>query len=308
MRKPDSTINTRYLAKRSDGASAARVVVHLAAVATPLVLIAVLPLGVHDGLLVATFAVLMNGMLNLMHAAAHHHVFLDRGANMWLGKSVLGPMFFANFDSYRRRHWEHHKHLGDPEDTKDAYLVDIRGPRLFVYLVRCLTGVEALRKFTSQFQGTVAANDDQADGPWLLRLAIFQSGVIAVLFMAAFLARRNLSEAVWMAAGTYVFGYVYGVMSITIFVATLRAIAEHQRTSFDIVAAGRASLRNFRCSWLSRLVFGSYGFGEHLTHHEYPAIPYYRLPAATSELAAIDADYRPAADYPQVLLDIVKGR
>ena len=236
----------------------------------------------------AIFAVLMNGMLNLMHAAAHHHVFLHRGANMWLGKSVLGPMFFANFDSYRQRHWEHHKHLGDDEDTKDAYLVDIRGPRLFVYLVRCLTGIEALRKFTGQFEGTAAASEDQADGRWLLRLAIFQSGVIAVLFGAAFLARRNLSEALWMAAGTYVFGYVYGVMSITIFVATLRAIAEHQRTSFDIVAAGRASLRNFRCSWLSRLVFGSYGFGEHLTHHEYPAIPYYRLPSATSELAAID--------------------
>src|SRR5580765_4366642 len=62
MRKPDNAINARYLDKRGDGVSAARVVVHLAAVATPLLLIAVLPVGLHDGVLVAIFGVLMNGM------------------------------------------------------------------------------------------------------------------------------------------------------------------------------------------------------------------------------------------------------
>jgi fatty acid desaturase len=174
--------------------------------------------------------------------------------------------------------------------------------------VRCLTGIEALKKFTGQFQGQpVDAREDEGGG-WILRLAIFQVGVIVVLFLVALLARRDLSEAAWMSAGTYVLGYVYGVMSVTIFVATLRAIAEHQHTSFDILQQGRASLRNFRCSRLSRLVFGSYGFGEHLTHHEYPAIPYYRLPAATTDLAVANAEYQPSADYPRVLYDIVRGR
>jgi fatty acid desaturase len=36
----------------------------------------------------------------------------------------------------------------------------------------------------------------------------------------------------------------------------------------------------------TRILFGSYGFCEHGTHHEHPAIPHYRLPELTRDLAA----------------------
>jgi fatty acid desaturase len=94
-------------------------------------------------------------------------------------------------------------------------------------------------------------------------------------------------------------------MTITIFIATLRAIAEHQRTSFNIIVEGRAGVRNFNCSFISRIIFGSYGFGEHLTHHEFPAIPYYRLKKATFELSKENEKYRPSVDYPGVLHKII---
>ena len=47
---------------------------------------------------------------------------------------------------------------------------------------------------------------------------------------------------------------------------------------------GRATLRNFTCGPIGRLVMGSYGFAEHATHHREPAIPSYHLRAATAEL------------------------
>jgi fatty acid desaturase len=309
MPKPDKQINAKYLFKRRDAVSLLQVVTHVAAAWAPLVLVLVLPLGIYDIALVAVFGVMMNGPLNLMHAAAHYHVFSHRAANMWLGRSVLGPMFFADFDSYQQRHWDHHRFLGSDLDTKDTYLVSIRGPRLLGYLAACLLGVEALKKFLHQIKRRPQADPGPTRGSgWLVRLVAFHALLASALFLGSYGVHRNVAQALELAAGVYVVGYLYAVMSITIFVAALRAIAEHQRTSFDIVEEGRASLRNFNCSTISRLVFGSYGFGEHLTHHDYPAIPFYHLRAATTELSEGNAVYRPADDYPRVLFRIVTER
>jgi fatty acid desaturase len=48
----------------------------------------------------------------------------------------------------------------------------------------------------------------------------------------------------------------------------------------------RASLRNLRPALATRILFGSYGFCEHGTQHEHPAIPHYRLSAFTRASAA----------------------
>jgi|SRR5579864_501274 len=309
MPKPDKQINAKYQSKRRDAVSLVQVVTHVAAAWTPLVLVLVLPPGMYDVALVVVFGVLMNGPLNLMHAAAHYHVFSHRAANMWLGRSVLGPMFFADFDAYQQRHWDHHRFLGSDQDTKDTYLVNIRGPKLFGYFAACLLGVEALKKFVHQIKVRSQGDAGQTHGSgWLVRLVAFQALLASALFLGSYGVLRHAAQALQWAAGVYVVGYLYAVLSITIFVAALRAIAEHQRTSFDIVEEGRASLRNFHCSAISRLVFGSYGFGEHLTHHDYPAIPFYHLRAATAELSEGNAIYRPADDYPRVLFRIVTDR
>jgi fatty acid desaturase len=79
--------------------------------------------------------------------------------------------------------------------------------------------------------------------------------------------------------------YLYGMMSLTIFLSTLRAIAEHQIVKGDMQTEGNASIRNMRPTLATRLLFGSHGFCEHGTHHAYPVIPYYNLPEATRQFA-----------------------
>jgi fatty acid desaturase len=95
----------------------------------------------------------------------------------------------------------------------------------------------------------------------------------------------------------YSFIYGYGLASLTIFAATLRAIAEHQLEVGEVSSTGRAALRNFSCGPVARLIFGAYGFAEHASHHCQPGLPYYHLVKVTEELASYDPIFIPKHRY-----------
>jgi fatty acid desaturase len=96
-------------------------------------------------------------------------------------------------------------------------------------------------------------------------------------------------------------GLVYGLASLTLFIATLRAIAEHQVGGDHHGTSGDAALRNLQCGPIERLIFGCYGFAEHATHQRNPAIPSYHLAEATRELAIGDATLIPELSYGEIL-------
>ncbi len=94
------------------------------------------------------------------------------------------------------------------------------------------------------------------------------------------------------------------IFSLTVFIATLRAVSEHQIGSVGGVVTGRAALRNLRSAPLTRLVFGCYGFAEHASHHEEPAIPYYHLGRFTERLARDDESLKPVHGYMATLIGL----
>ena len=96
------------------------------------------------------FGLALNGYLNLMHECAHSLTFRRRRTSERLARWVIAPLVLADFDGYRSRHLAHHKHLGSPRDTKDAYLVRIDGGRLAALVLRSLLLQEAVRKFRHQ--------------------------------------------------------------------------------------------------------------------------------------------------------------
>ena len=297
-------MNTNYLAKRSDAMSLLVVSSHLIVVVGPVYAAAALGPGWHTVVWWLLFGLSMNGILNLMHECAHTHVFKDRKWSDVLAKRVVAPLVFADFDAYRRRHWDHHKFIGEEGETKDAYLIDIRGVGLVKAFARCALMVEAARKFFNQKLGRDA--DPRAGRKWLIDLAIFQLvfSISLLLTARAFNGDSGWGTAVYYAAVAYIVVYLYGLMSLTVFMASLRAIAEHQVYDTSSARAGYAALRNFSCNPLSRFLMGAYGFGEHYTHHRAPAIPYYRLRAATAEMAQQDRSLRPEKDYFTVLAEI----
>ena len=175
---------TSRVAKRPDAVSLAVVLTHLALVFAPVYVTAALGGGWWILPCWLWYGLTMNGLLNLMHEAAHYHVFRSRAANNFVGRWVLGPLALADFDSYRQRHWDHHRHLGDPDDPKTTYHMDIRGRRLLTLAGRCLGLIEAVRKFRHQAD---AHDDEPVPGQsleWTLRVflvhALFGGSILAL--------------------------------------------------------------------------------------------------------------------------------
>jgi fatty acid desaturase len=141
----------------------------------------------------------------------------------------------------------------------------------------------------------------------MIQVAVFHGALLSSLVFTSLLANgsANWSQTLLSVCVAYGVVYLYGLMSVTVFMAALRAIAEHQRYDADSAAEGYAALRNFKCNPVSRYMMGAYGFGEHFTHHVVPGIPYYHLKAATAALAAENAMLSPQKDYFQVLAEIV---
>jgi fatty acid desaturase len=296
--------------KRSDLRSLLIVFAHLALVLVPVYIAAYFRSVLLWIACWFLFGFLMNGLLNLMHECAHYHVFLARRGSDVLGRWVLGPLALADFDGYRRRHWKHHTHFGIDGDTKDAYLVDIHGTKLITFFVRCLILSEAWRKIRHQITEKEEKTEESFNSfHWLGRAAGFQVLFwCSLLGIAGPLAGRPWLQGVRTAALAYVLVYVYGLASLTVFAATLRAVAEHQLSAGQSPTPRRGALRNFSCGPIAWLVFGAYGFAEHGTHHCEPSLPYYHLSEATMELAADDPEMAAKHHYLTALALLSRSR
>lgn len=295
-----------HFAKRSDSISLMVVAAHLSIVLLPVYVAAALGPGWNTVFCWAFLGAGMNGILNLMHECAHYHAFRERLWSDTLGRLLIGPMVFADFDSYRRRHWDHHRFVGVEGETKFTYLIDIRGKKLFWFWCRCALMIEAARKFAGQADSRRAADG----GGWSIwRVLVFHVMFLISLFVVslAFNRPEGLETAALSALVSYGVVFVYGLASLTVFMAALRAIAEHQQYDHRSAHQGYAALRNFSCNQLSRALMGCYGFGEHYTHHQIPGIPYYHLKAAALEAAESDPAAIATKGYFQVLGEIVAG-
>jgi fatty acid desaturase len=303
-----ATRTSRNYLKRGDAISLAMVALHLGIVLAPLYLSVI-----FDSFPLTILAWLwcgigLNGITNLMHEAAHGHVFKEKGMSDLFGRWVLGPLFFADFDGYRQRHWDHHRHIGEDDDPKYAYLTRINSWALGVLVLRCLFMVEAGVKFLHQLKAKPAGPQKPGSQTWILRLLAFHTVFGLSLVATAWWAHPH--QPLWALSSAilhYGFVYLYGVMSLTVLFATLRAIAEHQLDGESTPHHGHAALRNFKCNALTRFAFGAYGFGEHYTHHEFASVPYYHLQEKTAELAEKDAGYAPIQGYVGKILELARG-
>lgn len=302
---------TTFTDKRSDAWSGFIVAMNLFLVLMPLYVSAWLGFGLYLLPAWVWCGVGMNGLLNLMHECAHSHVFRGRTGSMFLGRWVLGPLALADFDAYQKRHWIHHRHLGEGDDPKYVYRVNVRGRRFLSFTVRCACVWEAVKKFSGQ---AISPNREGGGSTllprlWAMRVLLVQSLLAgSILWVATDGGGRPLGEGLLTASAVYGGVYLYGLASLTVWVAGLRAIAEHQITGDQAVTQKDAALRNFRPGRLLSRLLGSYGFVQHATHHYEPAIPYYRLPDATAVLARTNPSFSPAHTYGSVLAAAIRSR
>ena len=284
-----------YYGKRPDWISWTVVCAHAAFVVAPIYLGLFFAPGWVTLACWLGFGFTLHGLTNMMHEASHRLLFKQRRANDILGTYLLGPLLMADFGSYRLRHFAHHRHLGDPDDTKSAYLVNIRGFGFIRLLFESLFFIAAARLGRKQLAST------KEKGRWA-PILLFQLFFFASLFLVALLFMGfDVVPALARSVFVYIVVYLYGLVSLTVMISTLRAIAEHQVADVGGMISGRAALRNLKSNPLSRLVFGAYGFAEHASHHEWPAIPSYRLGAATELIGKEKPELQPRLGYFQII-------
>ena len=115
----------------------------------------------------------------------------------------------------------------------------------------------------------------------------------------------NLYEVFISVSTAYLFVYLYGLATLSLFFSTLRAIAEHQVNYVNSKEEDKGVLRNLKCNFLTKLVFGSYGFSEHATHHKFPSIPSYSLKKLTNELVKDDSELIAHNGYINIILELI---
>jgi fatty acid desaturase len=281
---------------------------HGAFVFAPVYLAAALGPGAITILCWLWFGLFSHGFLLLLHECLHRLAFREVRRNETLGRWLMAPLFMTDFDAFRTRHWAHHRELGEAGDPKFTYRTDIRGSRLVVLVAAELTGIAAVRKLLQQVGRHSGATRTSSLRALKITIAV-QSGLFATLLFSAWIGHPgNFSGAAVSALVAYLGVYAYGLVSLTDLMHTLRGIAEHRRTASDTLVVHDAALRNFSGGAVERLLFATYGFADHATHHRFPGLPSYLLPHATRELAATDRDYVPVGSHFDMVMRLVCGR
>lgn len=201
-----------------------------------------------------------------MHEAAHYNLHPDKKLNDRLAQWAVCILIGDEIRRYRAVHWEHHLHLGQPEDTEVSYH--------YAPTLRCalenLVGIHLWRVFKEHHAGRDARTDAAAVARQRLALV---SGFV--------LHGAILGAALW--AGWYgaAAAWVFGVVVCFPFFSALRNQLEHRSTEAAVGVDYRttphgAVNRMFAASPFAR-AFGSAGFRRHLLHHWDPQISYSRF-------------------------------
>ncbi len=294
--------------RRSDALSALIIAFYGAVVFAPIYLAAWAGPGWSTIACWLWFGILGHGFHQILHECAHKLAFRVGRRNEILARWMVAPLYFADFEAFRRRHWRHHRELGGEGDPKYTYRISIRGTGFLQLMVSMLTLVGAARKGLLQVSGRSEATRESTRQA-LVAMALVQPIFALTILLAAYLGHsRDWQATLWSAGVAYLLVYFYGVAGLTVWVTTLRAIAEHGRSGADVNVVGAAALRNFSHQPLDRLLFGAYGLADHATHHLHPGVPSYQLPELTQRLAAQDATLAPVGTHIDVLVRLVRSR
>lgn len=199
-----------------------------------------------------------------IHEAGHYNIHPDKKINDRLASIFLCLPFGLSLKSYRKIHWQHHVHLGTPEDTEVSYFYALSK----MFLLETLTGIHLLRTIMRKENSSVLTKEQVQQS----RLMLLAGLVLHIIIVSSAILTGNWPFAIaWMLG----FGIIFP------FFATIRQILEHRdelahhATNFNKQQHGKVS-RLFVHTIISSS-FGSAGFTRHMIHHWDPIISYTRL-------------------------------
>jgi fatty acid desaturase len=223
--------------------------------------------------LVAAFVIVatrQHALNNLVHEAAHYSVSRDKRLNDWISDVLFAAPHLISTSGYRDKHMLHHVHLGKAgvdTEIKPRYL--IRGSRFVVRTAGSLFG-HGFWQATQTYIPSVKGGTRQR---------VRMLGLIAVTNGAL------LTYCWWLAVpAAYVYLWLLPLVTLTLYLGTLRVIAEHQPGPYalerneDYEHDFEPLTRSIPAGRIERFFLSPVNFCYHHEHHCFPGIPYSNLP------------------------------
>jgi fatty acid desaturase len=223
------------------------------------------------GLLLAPFLALPIGwmlscLLNFLHEAVHFNIAPDKRWNDRLANVFIGALFARDVRQYRTVHMDHHRFLGTPQDTENAYFDSLN----LRFLIEGLFGVKAVRATLKnrRVAQTAATNETPVRfWPMLCAGMLLNGELVGGSFLLGF--------------PTVAASWVLGMLLVFPLVGALRQLLEHRaqdaETEADYRVAAHGPVSRLFGSGLVASTLGSAGFNRHLLHHWEPQVSYTRL-------------------------------
>ncbi len=223
--------------------------------------------GIIDGFVAAVAGAIAIGFLVaflqlFIHEAAHYNLAADRGRSDKLANLFIAWQVGTTIAAYRRVHFEHHRHLGHPDDGERSYVHRLT----WRFLFEMVSGVHALRIFLARAKAPAKASDAEPKS----LVPLLRGAAIHLVLLVTLAALGAWPASLAWVGGMAVFFPLF---------ATLRPLLEHRPAGSDealLTGPRDAVTRMFDDGMFAR-IFGGAGFNRHLLHHWEPQVSYTRL-------------------------------
>jgi len=233
------------------------------------------------------------GLIVLMHEAAHGKLFRNRRWNDFTGEVILAWPLFISMFSYRANHCAHHRHMNtelDPDwvryltpeaDERQNWTYSRTQAQVLWPLLKDLLGFGTLSQIKRVIRLAKPRNHDprrnspEADRAVELRFGRYPAAAVWV-FRLALAITLTVTHA-WLAFLLY---WVVPALTMLKMCTRLRLLAGH------FAVFGGEGIRTTLSSPFEKFLLAPHNIGYHVEHHLYPAVYFSRLPELHSELVA----------------------
>jgi fatty acid desaturase len=232
-------------------------------------------------------------LTHMVHDASHFRLFASKPLNDLVSDIFFAAPVMITTQQYRTQHLLHHKHLGHSQlDTDRRAWYSIRQWHFLWRSAQILIGGEALVTFLSYTDyGAVSQSK--------------KSGLVRRLVLTAITNALLFAYCVWLGDARLYFGlWILPMFTLTMYLLTLRVIAEHQTTDYALQGSDAFEqdvpdplIRTLQPGPLGRFFLGSLNFFYHHEHHLAPSVRYANLP----KLHALLRERGYYLKYPQAL-------
>ena len=198
-----------------------------------------------------------------LHEASHFNLSKNKKINNVLSNIFIGWFSGTEVNSYRKIHFEHHKHLGETTDTETSYFEELNS----LTIIKFITGIHSLKTFNKRNK-TLQKNN----GTKNFSMMYFFISLILHVFILLILLNINIYSAI---------SWILGVWCFFPLFAALRQLLEHRdenaNPNKNYSKENHGAITRIFGDDLFSSFLGGAGFNRHLLHHWEPQISYTRL-------------------------------